>query len=651
MWPQWTSMLSLGQWALLALVPPAIVALYFLKLKRQPLEVPSTYLWHKSIEDLHVNSIWQRLRQSLLLFLQLLLVALLMFTLLRPSWQASKLSGGRYIFMVDTSASMGAKDVEPSRLEEAKKRVGQLIDEMRSGDVAMIISFSDTARVEQSFTDNRNELRRRLAAIKQTDRSTSLAEALRVASGLANPGRSAADTTDYQVAEAMPAKLFIFSDGKFPDVKDFSLGHLTPQYVPIGRRHPANVAVAAFTTARNEERADRLQAFGRLENHGPEEVEVDVTLSLDGELQRAARLQIPPGESAGWPVDLEEVEEGTLELRAEIEDSLLVDNLAWTTIGKPKRSKVLLVTPGNEPLSFALATDRAGELVDATEHSPDFLALPDYREAAATGGWDLVIYDRCLPEQMPQANTLFIGQLPPGDAWKAGDKVNVPQIIDTERTHPLMQLLDMGDVLIAEGTPLFAPPGATVLIDTDVGALFAIAPREGYEDAVLGFELIGQENVGSNWPVKPSFPVFMLNVLDYLGGGRAARDGGSVRPGQAVTWRSDTGAEQIQVRTPSGKTLPVSRGSLNTYTILGTSEVGVYEVREEKGQAGKFAVNLFNSQESNLAIRPRLTIGDTKVAGDTVWEASRRDLWKFLLLAALAVLLLEWYIYNRRVYV
>ena len=66
------------QWAIVALVPPAIVALYFLKLKRQPLEVPSTYLWKKSIEDLHVNSLWQRLRQNLLLFLQLLLVALAM---------------------------------------------------------------------------------------------------------------------------------------------------------------------------------------------------------------------------------------------------------------------------------------------------------------------------------------------------------------------------------------------------------------------------------------------------------------------------------------------------------------------------------------------------------------------------------------------
>ena len=61
-------------WLSLGLIPPAILALYFLKLKRQPLAVPSTYLWSRTIEDLHVNSLWQRLRQSLLLLLQLLLL-------------------------------------------------------------------------------------------------------------------------------------------------------------------------------------------------------------------------------------------------------------------------------------------------------------------------------------------------------------------------------------------------------------------------------------------------------------------------------------------------------------------------------------------------------------------------------------------------
>src|ERR1041384_7534063 len=91
--------LSPWQWGLLALVPPAIIALYFLKLRRQPLEVPSTYLWKKSIEDMHVNSLWQRLRQNLLLFLQLLLVALAMLARLRPGGEGIKLAGERVVFL------------------------------------------------------------------------------------------------------------------------------------------------------------------------------------------------------------------------------------------------------------------------------------------------------------------------------------------------------------------------------------------------------------------------------------------------------------------------------------------------------------------------------------------------------------------------
>ena len=99
----------------MAAVPPAIVALYFLKLRRTPLEVPSTYLWRKSIEDLHVNSLWQRLRRNLLLFLQLLAVAVVMFALLRPTWEGEALSGGRVIFLIDKSASMSASGVRPPR--------------------------------------------------------------------------------------------------------------------------------------------------------------------------------------------------------------------------------------------------------------------------------------------------------------------------------------------------------------------------------------------------------------------------------------------------------------------------------------------------------------------------------------------------------
>lgn len=338
MLPQLVNMLSWWQWAILAAVPPAIILLYFLKLKRHPLEVPSTYLWHKSIEDLHVNAIWQRLRRNLLLFLQLLLILLAILALLRPGWRDRELVGNRFIFLVDNSASMQATDVAPSRLAEAKRRVKELIEkEMDSGDAAMIVSFADGARVRQEFTGSRRQLRDSLKQIRPSPRTTSLDEALKLASGLANPGRSSDDPSDVQVAAALPATVYIFSDGGFPDVTDFALGNLDPVYVRIGQAEAANVGIVALTVGRNETRPELLQAFARLENFGRQEVSLTTELLLDGRTIDAAEVQIAAGGSRGVVFDVGAVDAGVLRLRLSGDDDLAVDDEAFATINSTLR--------------------------------------------------------------------------------------------------------------------------------------------------------------------------------------------------------------------------------------------------------------------------------------------------------------------------
>jgi hypothetical protein len=666
MWPSFNPMLPWWGWIPLAMVPPAILALYFLKLKRQPLEVPSTYLWHKSIEDLHVNSIWQKLRQSLLLFLQLLLVLVTFLALLGPTWNDTRLPGDRFIFLLDTSASMAARDVAPSRLEEARRQALLDIDRMANDAVAMVISFSDTARVEQGFTGDHKKLRRAIESIKQTNNTTNMKEALQAAAGLANPGRSSTDATDTQVAEAAPAVLKIYSDGGLDRVEGFALGNLEPQYNQMGlityehndvvdpaKRGEAvdwadNIGIVAFTTGRKEGRAEQLEAFARLQNFGPDPKSAELELFLDGELVDARSVEeLPSGETIGVPFDLGEVHSGVLELRAKTGDVLPIDDRAWTTINPPRRAKVLLVTPGDEPLEYALFTDRARQLADVTMQPPEYLQSAAYKTEANTT-YDLVIYDRCSPELMPQANTLFIGALPAkATEWKAGEKVTAPQILDSDRSHPLTQLVELGDVLIAEATPLEPPQGNSVLIDSTAGPLLAIAPRGGYEDAVLGFEIEGDKDYGTNWPVKLSFPVFVLNVLEYLGGGQV--ESLSVQPGKTIPLHVDAAGRTIQVRTPAGQTVTVERGNLNAFHFAQTAQVGVYAVVNKDDTVQRFAVNLFHPPESD--IQPKnIEIGHTEVTGENHVEPARREAWKLLLLVALAVLLFEWYIYNRRVY-
>jgi hypothetical protein len=685
MLPNFLNMLSWWQWAILAAIPPAIVLLYFLKLKRRPLEVPSTFLWRKSTEDLHVNTIWQRLRRNLLLFLQLLVLALAAGALLRPSWEGAKLVGSRFIFLVDNSASMGATDVEPSRLDEAKRQVGEAIDLMQSGDVAMLVSFSDSARVEQGFTDDRRLLHRALEGIQPTSRGTSLLEALKLAAGLANPGRESARgdspiSADTEIGTVpMPAALYIFSDGRFGPVAGFALGHLNAKFIPIGSPNARNVAITAFSVRRNESNPDRLQAFARLENFGPQPAKVSLKLFRDGRMIDADEVEVTPKESRGIGFNLKAVTSGVLMLRGKgvrnllreapegpsrqkvpdtfSADQLALDDTAYAVINPPRRCQVLLVTPGNEPLQMALKTSEAAQIAQLRIEGPDFLKTKAYIDQAASGVWQLVIYDRCRPERMPTANTLFVGSVPPENGWSAGAKTGSPQIIDVETAHPLLQWIDLGDVLVGEATPLGVPRAGRVLVDSDAGPLLAVAPRDAFEDIVLGFVILDETSepggkkerfMGTNWMIRPSFPVFVLNLLNYAGVGRRALDEGSVRPGVPVSLES---ASPLQIRTPGGRMVDVPSRS-GRATLSDTGEQGVYDVRSDGKTVRQFAVNLFDPVESDIRpeTAPAIKIGDVTIAGDTTWEAARWEIWKYLAATGLVVLLLEWYIYIRRVY-
>src|SRR6202048_3118563 len=116
--------------AILALTIPAIVALYFLKIRRPTRIVPALHLWPNQIRDRQANVPWQRLRPSWLLFLQLLAAAVLVAAAVQPVLATGASLARHSIVLIDASASMQATDVTPSRLAEAKRQVNAVIDQL-----------------------------------------------------------------------------------------------------------------------------------------------------------------------------------------------------------------------------------------------------------------------------------------------------------------------------------------------------------------------------------------------------------------------------------------------------------------------------------------------------------------------------------------
>ena len=673
--------LSGWQWGMMALVPPAIIALYFLKLKRVPLEIPSTYLWQRAIEDLHVNSFWQRLRRSLLLLLQLIIVVLAIMALLRPGWQGTTLEGERLIFLVDNSASMSSSDAarDVHRLAEAKRHVRALIGQMGSGMSAMIISFTDTPQVVQEFTDNRRLLRERLDTIAPTARGTDLKGALELASGLANPAPMIVEEEgmEFKITEQIDASVYIFTDGRFADVAGFSLGNLEPIFVPIGTANAENAAISALSTRRSELRPESQQAYVEVRSYMDRSQKVSLEMHLDDDFLDAREIQLAAGEAAGavFPVPTGRVGAMRVKLSSpEIQDRLSLDDIGYAPVNDLRPGRVLLITPSNDWLLTALSTARALRLAKTDIAPPNILSQQEFRQHATATDYDLVIFDQCAPtaaEWMPRANTLFIGSMPPLSRWqtKDGEPAAGIQILVWNQQHPMMADIDLGNVQLVDSLILAAPPGATSLIESTQGPIAAIAPRDGFEDCVLGFEIVsvdqeGGVSINTNWPNRHSFPTFWLNTLEYFTAASGQSTVGSVAPAQPITLRLATAADSVEVLLPDGTTRTVRRDKHGVFQFQDTFFLGNYSVRDGDQVVDRFAVNLFDRQESDIrlvvssaagdeadAAEPSLKIGHVAVAGQRQATPERKELWKWLLLGALAVLLFEWYIYNRRVYI
>lgn len=649
--------LAAWQWAVLATVPVGIVLLYFLKLRRQPVTVPSTFLWRKTVEDLHVNSLLQRLRTNPLLWLQLLAVALAAFALFRPGYRDLSRSDSRRIFLLDSSASMQATDATgaSNRFELARQLIASEIDAMSDQDVAMLMTVSDRVDVLQSFTSDRRRLRDALVSAEVTNRPIDMGAAIRAAEGLASVRKSEASDDD---AEAMvtgneiSSQMVLYSDGGFEDLSGIDLGDLKLTYTKVGTDAVTNLSIVAFSAQRNEAKAGELEAFATVANLGTKEASSAVSLKMNGELVDADEVSLAPGEEAGLTFKLTDEDLVRLSLTLDARDDLQIDNVAFATLAPTKTASVLLVTPGNKPLELALRTGQAEKLCVLEVVEPSYLATDAFKARAATGIDQLIIFDRCQPQEMPRTNTFMIGALPP-KAWVGGEKSSNILLVDIDRTHPIMRYLDLFSLLIAEGRTLEPPAGGSELLIAEGGPVLAIAPREGFEDLVLGFEVIsttadGATAFNTDWQVQRSWPVFVFNVVRYLTGSADLRGRVSHLPGSTVALLTDQRQGKLSVRGPGGQVEFVKPDSTGRVTYLAGDQVGVYEIEDEKRIIDLFSVNLFDRRESSIASADAVQFGQVEVNGEQSRSESRREFWRLLLLAMLGVLSLEWWYYGRR---
>ena len=100
---------------LLGLLAAPLIAMYFLRIRRERVTVPSLLLWEALAKTEKLARPFDRFRNNLLLWLQLLALAALVLAFARPVFSGAIAANRSLVLVLDTSASMAATDVAPDR--------------------------------------------------------------------------------------------------------------------------------------------------------------------------------------------------------------------------------------------------------------------------------------------------------------------------------------------------------------------------------------------------------------------------------------------------------------------------------------------------------------------------------------------------------
>jgi hypothetical protein len=608
-----------------------ITVLYLLKLRKRRVQVPFSPLWGQVLAEYRQQSDWwRRLRRLLSWLLQLLLVALIAFALADPHPEGEITEGRHIVLLLDSSASMASTDVQGgvNRLHVAKQKARQILETVGAEDRVMLVNFNDQLQPLSPFVAEVSLIEQPLRDIKVVATGTRFDQALRFG----------ADS----LKDKKRGELILLSDGagfnnEELEAVDFA-ENTTVRHIKLGES-AGNIAVTAFSVRRYLANKLDYELFVRVDNLFDRQIDAELQILADGKLVDTKPIKLEPKGSLqqfypSQAVSGEKLEARVKILTADARDVFPLDDKAFALLPPTRPVKVLLVTSGNLYLEGTLLLNANIDL--------DRITPGEYNPGThGEGNYDVVFIDREIPSNLAASgNYVFVSPGGENSPWEVSGQVADPIITSYKKSHPLMRWIGMRDVNIGLASKLKLGKGDTVVASA-FGTPMIVTRDEGTRRMIaIAFDIRN-----SDLPLRVAFPVLMINLVDYF-----QLDDSSLIQDFATgeTWSVRVSQEEgkAMVTSPSGGTreVPIYGGQALVYG----EEVGFYEV-QAGSEMQRVAANLSDPNESQIAPK-ELELPGQEVASDTnELFFNREELWIWAILILLALLVLEWWTYNRRI--
>lgn len=581
-----------------------------------------------------------------------------------------------------------------------------------AGDRAMLIAFDTSADILTTFTANKAELRRLINDISATDSPSSFAEAFKLAKAhlrrrIHIDDREGGKAVTFDEQTEGGALVHLFSDGRIPDLSTIRAQREDQVvYHRVGRSDAWNLGIVSVRAERDFNTPSSVSVFVAVQSTSRRARTVDVQLSLDGRVVAVRPVELPaaqtvtaagaPGPDAAAPTDAVQTlvpsvrgavfelsrAEGasiTVQLRhpdvglpegtltgEDLPDPLGVDDVAYVILPPARRLSIAMVSEGNFFLTRLL---RSMNLTRPLQVVPPSQAQA-FIESKDLATYDLVVLDRWLPTRtvdgtptltLPPGRSLVLGAIPAPplgltDQGEAGATV----ALNWRRDHPTLRAASLENLIVNKGRKSVLPDnvgGATVVLAEGQDGPLIIEAADITRSAII----TTFDPVQSNWVFQSGYPLFLVKAVEYLSRGGIGEDALTVRPGSTLTQRLPQDAREISMTLPDSARVPLVQSDAGDVNFGPVADVGIYTLAWQ-GTPGPqdatdgttnrrtVAANLADPAESDLASADSIALASKVVQaqGDAQPLGARR-LWPWLVLVALAVLMIEWWVYNRRV--
>ena len=193
----------------------------------------------------------------------------------------------------------------------------------------------------------------------------------------------------------------------------------------------------------------------------------------------------------------------------------------------------------------------------------------------------------------------------------------------------MMRYLELFSLLIFSGRAVNGPPGSTELVGADIGPMLVLAPRDGYQDMVLGFEIISADDDGSS---ANQYELVRRAILAGVRAQCAALSGGSGRSDRrpvlsAGRNRSIAAGKRASPRSMFGvlaakpSSVPTGPSGIDRDHRDQTNRATIASKSGDR-LADLFAINLFDRGESDIAAAASVESGYEAV------RSCRPEVWK-----------------------